>query len=128
VGRGDGVRRRPGQAYLGTQGDVWDAQKDMALASLGALIAMAVTLVVNRSLGRDVAAEWAASFRVVHPEPLGEEEIARALAKRAVSVKHAPAVGLLVLLVALSYRAARSATTSSSTTTTSCSCGTTASS
>jgi putative membrane protein len=28
-----------GQAYLGTQGDVWDAQKDMALAALGALVA-----------------------------------------------------------------------------------------
>lgn len=25
-----------GVAYLGTQGDVWDAQKDMALAALGA--------------------------------------------------------------------------------------------
>jgi putative membrane protein len=31
-----------GTAYLGTQGDVWDAQKDMALACLGALIAAAV--------------------------------------------------------------------------------------
>lgn len=28
-----------GQAYLGTQGDVWDAQKDMWLATLGSLIA-----------------------------------------------------------------------------------------
>jgi len=28
-----------GQAYLGTQGDIWDAQKDMALATLGSLIA-----------------------------------------------------------------------------------------
>lgn len=28
-----------GEAYLGTQGDVWDAQKDMALAALGSLIA-----------------------------------------------------------------------------------------
>jgi putative membrane protein len=28
-----------GTAYLGTQGDVWDAQKDMALALLGATIA-----------------------------------------------------------------------------------------
>lgn len=28
-----------GQAYLGTQGDVWDAQKDMFLATLGSLIA-----------------------------------------------------------------------------------------
>ena len=27
-----------GQAYLGTQGDVWDAQKDMALAALGAMV------------------------------------------------------------------------------------------
>jgi putative membrane protein len=71
-----------GQAYLGTQGDVWDAHKDMALASLGALCAMGVTLAINRRLGRDIASEWAASFRVVHPEPLGEEEIARALAKR----------------------------------------------
>ena len=27
-----------GQAYLGTQGDNWDAEKDVALASLGALV------------------------------------------------------------------------------------------
>ena len=30
-----------GAAYLGTQGDVWDAQKDTALAFAGAVIAMA---------------------------------------------------------------------------------------
>ncbi len=29
-----------GVAYLGTQGDVWDAQKDMALASLGAVLGL----------------------------------------------------------------------------------------
>jgi len=29
-----------GAKYLGSQGDVWDAQKDMALASLGACLAM----------------------------------------------------------------------------------------
>ncbi len=27
-----------GQAYLGTQGDVWDAQKDMALALVGSIV------------------------------------------------------------------------------------------
>jgi putative membrane protein len=27
-----------GQAYLGTQGDIWDAQKDSAMAALGAVI------------------------------------------------------------------------------------------
>lgn len=32
-----------GDAWLGTQGDVWDAQKDMGLAALGALICMIVT-------------------------------------------------------------------------------------
>jgi putative membrane protein len=29
-----------GVAYLGSQGDVWDAQKDMGLAFIGAIIAM----------------------------------------------------------------------------------------
>lgn len=33
-----------GEAYLGTQGDVWDAQKDMALATLGSLLALPVWL------------------------------------------------------------------------------------
>ena len=32
-----------GAAYLGAQGDEWDAQKDMGLAALGSLIAMVVT-------------------------------------------------------------------------------------
>lgn len=31
-----------GQAYLGTQGDVWDAQKDTALATLGAITSMTI--------------------------------------------------------------------------------------
>jgi putative membrane protein len=29
-----------GQAYLGTQGDIWDAQKDMALAMLGGVVSI----------------------------------------------------------------------------------------
>jgi putative membrane protein len=64
-----------GQSYLGTQGDVWDAHKDMALASLGAIVAMSITLAINRSLQRDFAAEWADSLRVKHEQPLGEEAI-----------------------------------------------------
>ena len=68
-----------GIAYLGTQGDVWDAHKDIALASLGATIAMAATMAVNIYLQRDFAREWADSFRVKHPEPLGEDRIARML-------------------------------------------------
>jgi putative membrane protein len=71
-----------GQAYLGTQGDVWDAHKDMALASLGAMIAMLVTYAINRSLQRDFASEWAESLQVKHAQPLGEDEIARMLDER----------------------------------------------
>lgn len=37
-----------GVAYLGTQGDLWDAQKDMALALLGTLIALACSVVAAR--------------------------------------------------------------------------------
>jgi putative membrane protein len=70
-----------GQAYLGTQGDPWDAQKDMALASLGALVAMSVTAAINARLKRDFARDWAGSLRVKHPAPLGEDEIARLMRK-----------------------------------------------
>jgi putative membrane protein len=71
-----------GQAYLGTQGDVWDAHKDMALASLGALIAMVVTAAIHWRLQRDFAREWTESLRVKHKAPLGENEIARMTGKR----------------------------------------------
>jgi putative membrane protein len=53
-----------GVAYLGTQGDPWDAQKDMAMASLGALIAMLLTFAINRRSQRDFAREWAQSLRM----------------------------------------------------------------
>jgi putative membrane protein len=66
-----------GQAYLGTQGDVWDAHKDMALASLGALVAMLVTYAINRRFQRDFNREWADSLRVKHKKPLGEDALAR---------------------------------------------------
>ncbi|MCK9351591.1 MAG: DUF2238 domain-containing protein [Candidatus Paceibacterota bacterium] len=36
-----------GAAYLGSQGDIWDAQKDMLLDTLGALLATAIFFVSN---------------------------------------------------------------------------------
>ena len=36
-----------GDAWLGTQGDVWDPQKDMGLAALGALICMCITALIR---------------------------------------------------------------------------------
>ena len=71
-----------GMAYLGTQGDIWDAHKDMALASLGAFIAMAATAAINSSLQRDFAREWMESLRVKRSEPLGEYEIQHMLEER----------------------------------------------
>jgi putative membrane protein len=71
-----------GVAYLGTQGDVWDAHKDMALAMLGAIIAMLLTVAVNVYLQRDFAREMAESLRVKGQAPLGEEEIAKMLQER----------------------------------------------
>jgi putative membrane protein len=66
-----------GIAYLGTQGDPWDAQADMALASLGALIAMLLTALVNLALQRDFGREWADSLRLKRQQPLGEVALAR---------------------------------------------------
>ncbi len=71
-----------GMAYLGTQGDVWDAHKDMAFASLGALMAMLVTAAINLGLQRDFAAEWSESLRVKIFRPLGENAIKPMLRKR----------------------------------------------
>jgi putative membrane protein len=39
-----------GDAYLGTQGDVWDAQKDMFLATSGAILATTIVSVIKKSL------------------------------------------------------------------------------
>lgn len=71
-----------GVAYLGTQGDVWDAHKDMALASLGALIAMVLTAILNYHIQDDFLEEWSKSLKTKHPLPLGEDEIVRLLKKR----------------------------------------------
>jgi putative membrane protein len=68
----DGV----GQSYLGTQGDVWDAQKDMAIAALGGLIAMGITAVVNLRRQPDFTREFRQSL-TVSSGPLGENALKR---------------------------------------------------
>ncbi|MDQ3046994.1 MAG: DUF2238 domain-containing protein [Bacteroidota bacterium] len=37
-----------GEAYLGSQGDIWDAQKDMFMAFLGALLIMVVVWMIKK--------------------------------------------------------------------------------
>src|SRR3546814_15696089 len=52
-----------GMQYLGTQGDIWDAHKDMGLAALGALIAMLAAAAINTRLRRDLAWEWSHTMK-----------------------------------------------------------------
>jgi putative membrane protein len=63
--------------YLGIQGDIWDAHKDMALASLGAFLAMMVAAVINITLQKGFSREWSQSLTIKRRAPLGEEQIQR---------------------------------------------------
>jgi putative membrane protein len=42
-----------GIAFVGAQGDVWDHQKDMALAMLGAIFSMGASAILHRVWGRE---------------------------------------------------------------------------
>jgi len=64
-----------GMAYLGTQGDIWDAHKDMALAVTGAAISMAVVAFFNYLYKRDFAKDFGKSLSVKRKMPLGEVEL-----------------------------------------------------
>jgi putative membrane protein len=66
------VNPQAGLAYLGSQGDIWDAQKDMALAGLGALITMTIIAWVNWRYDEQFGAEFRESLRVKNQMPLGE--------------------------------------------------------
>ena len=61
--------------YIGSQGDPWDAQKDMMLAGLGALIAMIATFGVNWAYNPGWRQEWRKSFTIKGRDPLGEVRI-----------------------------------------------------
>ena len=71
-----------GIAYLGTQGDIWDAHKDMLFATIGAVIAMATTAVINMYINTNFVREWVDSLKVKKRRPLGEDELKRLWRKR----------------------------------------------
>ncbi|MBI4461737.1 MAG: DUF2238 domain-containing protein [Acidobacteria bacterium] len=70
-----------GQAYLGTQGDEWDAHKDMALATLGAVISMSVVAFINWKFDRNFGGEWRKSL-AIKGKPLGEIKLRELLGKQ----------------------------------------------
>lgn len=66
-----------GAAFLGTQGDEFDAVKDMALAGLGATLAMLVTAAINWRYNRRFGKELSESLRVKDARPHGESSLDR---------------------------------------------------
>ena len=69
------VNPTAGLAYLGSQGDIWDAQKDMALAGLGAVITMSVIASINWYYDKKFWTELRESVRIKNQMPLGEERL-----------------------------------------------------
>ena len=57
-----------GAAFLGTQGDEWDAQRDMALAGLGALLTALAVLTLNLWRRRDMTLDWLAHAGKLPPD------------------------------------------------------------
>lgn len=66
-----------GLAFLGTQGDVWDAQKDMTMAGLGALLAMMIIALINLRYQAAFWQEIKDSFKIdrLSDAPLGEQRL-----------------------------------------------------
>jgi putative membrane protein len=64
-----------GVAYVGAQGDPWDAQKDMAMATLGAMVSMCIVALINWKFDRNFGAELRDSLRVNDLGPLGEHKL-----------------------------------------------------
>lgn len=65
-----------GLAFLGAQGDVWDAQKDMAMAGLGSVVAMVVTLLLTLLVDPGAPRELKESFRIPpDDQPIGERQL-----------------------------------------------------
>lgn len=66
-----------GLAFLGSQGDVWDAQKDMTMAGIGALLAMFVIALINLRYDKGFWREMKASFKIDSrtDAPLGERKL-----------------------------------------------------
>jgi putative membrane protein len=62
-----------GMAFLGSQGDIWDTQKDMLSAGAGAALAMVVIALINWKYNPNFAQELRDSLSISPgDEPLGE--------------------------------------------------------
>ncbi len=65
-----------GLAFMGVQGDIWDAQKDMLLAGSGAILSMFIVFLLNVWLNKDTWTDMRDSLRVPEDDhPMGEATI-----------------------------------------------------
>jgi putative membrane protein len=72
------VAPEAGLAFLGAQGDVWDAQKDMALAGLGSILTMLITFLFVLRIDPDARHELRDSLSIpADDQPIGEQQVLR---------------------------------------------------
>jgi len=65
-----------GAAFLGSQGDIWDAQKDMLLAIVGSLGTLLIVMFIHMAWNRKFYHEFKESFRLPKDDrPMGEVEL-----------------------------------------------------
>ena len=77
------VDPKQGLSFLGSQGDIWDAQKDMLSAGIGALIAMLIVAVINCRYDRNFRRDMRESFRLdKNDQPLGEIKLRKLFASQ----------------------------------------------
>jgi len=62
-----------GTAFLGSQGDIWDAQKDMFVAIVGSLGTLLMVMLIHMVYNRDFYKEFKESFKLPKDDkPMGE--------------------------------------------------------
>lgn len=77
------VSPEAGLAFLGSQGDAWDAQKDMLAAGTGALLAMLAVMLINMRFDPNFVRDMKAGFRLdKNDQPLGEFRLRKLLERR----------------------------------------------
>src|SRR5678815_5736446 len=76
------VDAKAGLAFLGSQGDVWDAQKDMLSAGCGAMLAMLSVAAFNFYYDRNFVRDLQQGYRLdKNDQPLGEIGLRKLLAR-----------------------------------------------
>ncbi|PIN93918.1 DUF2238 domain-containing protein [Candidatus Pacearchaeota archaeon CG10_big_fil_rev_8_21_14_0_10_31_24] len=74
-----------GLAYVGAQGDIWDAQKDMALATIGSIFTMFVVFIINAIYNPSHSKEFKESLTIPkNDEILGEVKLSEMILQKKV--------------------------------------------